>query len=279
MRIDSHHHLWAINDTDYVWMTDDHAIIRRDFLGEALKTVLDAGGIDGTVAVQARQIPAETEFLFDLARANPPILGVVGWVPLAENGGEPWLEKFAANPLLVGVRHVVHDEPDDAFILRPDFNDGIRKLARHDLVYDILIFARHLTNTIRFVDIHPEQPFVVDHIAKPVIRAGEFDQTWADGIRELAKREHVVCKLSGMVTEVRGGTWDSALLQPYFETVLEAFGADRLMFGSDWPVCLLGASYAEWVRTVDQMTAQLSASEQEAIWGGTARQFYGLNPA
>jgi L-fuconolactonase len=279
MKIDSHHHLWAINDTDYVWMTDDHDVIRRDFLGPELDAVLDAGGIDGTVAVQARQMPEETEFLFQQARFSPRILGVVGWLPLLENGGEPWLEKFADDPLLVGVRHVVHDEPDDAFILRPDFNDGIRNLARHDLTYDILIFAKHLENTIRFVDQHPNQPFVVDHIAKPVIRAGEFDQAWADGIRELAKREHVVCKLSGMVTEVRGGTWDTALLQPYFETVLEAFGANRLMFGSDWPVCLLGASYVDWVRAVDQLTSRLSASEQAAIWGGTACQFYGLAKA
>ena len=173
----------------------------------------------------------------------------------------------------------MHDEPDDAFILRPDFNDGIRNLARHDLVYDILIFAKHLDNTIRFVDMHPNQPFVVDHIAKPVIRAGAFDQQWANGIRELAKREHVFCKLSGMVTEVRGGAWDSTLLQPYFETVLEAFGPDRLMFGSDWPVCLLGASYVEWVRAVEKMTSTLSASEQKAIWSGTARRFYGLPPA
>lgn len=279
MKIDSHHHLWAINDTDYVWMSEAHASIRRDFLGAELDAALDAGGIDGAVAVQARQMPAETEFLFEQARANPRILGVVGWIPLLENGGEPWLEKFAANPLLVGVRHVVHDEPDDSFILRPDFNQGIRNLARHNLAYDILIFARHLENTIRFVDQHPHQPFAVDHIAKPVIRAGQFDQIWANQIRELAKREHVVCKLSGMVTEVRDEVWTTELLQPYFETVLEAFGPRRLMFGSDWPVCLLRSAYADWTSTVAKLTSRLSPDEQSAIWGATAQSFYGLGPA
>jgi len=276
MRIDSHHHLWAINDTDYVWMSDAHAAIRRDFLSNELNATMDASGIDGTVAVQARQMVGETDFLLELADANSRIRAVVGWVPLCEKGGEPFLEKYAAHPKLVGVRHVVHDEPDDDFILRQDFNEGIRNLAKYNLRYDILIFWKHLPQTIRFADMHPEQPFIVDHIAKPRIKRGAFDTEWADGIRELAKREHVSCKLSGVLTEVRDDSWDTDLIQPYFETVWEAFGPDRLMFGSDWPVCLLRSSHAEWTRLADDLTRELSTDEQAAFWGGNAARIYGF---
>ena len=276
MKIDSHHHLWAINDTDYVWMSEAHAVIRRDFLSADLDAVLDESDIEGTVAVQARQIVEETEFLLGIADANPRIKGVVGWVPLCENGGEPFLEMHAAHPKLRGVRHVVHDEPDDDFILRPEFNEGIRKLAKYGLLYDILIFWLHLPQTIRFVDIHPEQPFVVDHIAKPRIAREAFDSEWAAGIRELAKRDHVSCKISGMLTEVRDAEWDLDLLRPYFDTIYEAFGPQRVMYGSDWPVCLLRGSYANWVKTVDQLAATLSADEQAALWGGNAGRIYQL---
>jgi L-fuconolactonase len=276
MKIDSHHHLWAINDTDYVWMSEAHAVIRRDFLSADLDAVLAESGIDGTVAVQARQMPAETEFLLGVADANPRVRGVVGWVPLCENGGGPFLEQSAAHPKLRGVRHVVHDEPDDDFILRPDFNEGIRSLAKYGLTYDILIFWKHLPQTIRFVDMHPEQPFVVDHIAKPRIAAGNFDAEWAAGIRELAKRPNVSCKVSGMLTEVRDATWDVDLLRPYFETVYEAFGPQRVMFGSDWPVCLLRASHAEWTKVCDFLTGYLGVDEKSAFWSGNATRFYKL---
>lgn len=277
MKIDSHHHLWAINDTDYVWMTDAHAAIRRDFLSAELDATMAQSGIDGTVAVQARQMVEETDFLIDLADANPRIKAVVGWVPLCDNGGEPFLERFAAHPKLAGVRHVVHDEPDDEFILRADFNAGIRNLAKYGLCYDILIFWKHLPQTIRFADLHPEQPFVVDHIAKPRISRGGFDREWADGIRELAARGHVSCKLSGVLTEVRDDGWDIGLIRPYFETVWEAFGPDRLMFGSDWPVCLLRSSHADWTRLAAELTRELSADEQAAFWGGTAARVYGFS--
>lgn len=274
MKIDSHHHLWAINATDYVWMSDAHAAIRRDFLSAELDATMDASGIDGTVAVQARQLVEETDFLLGLADANPRIKAVVGWVPLCVDGGEPFLEKFTAHPKLAGVRHVVHDEPDDDFILRADFNAGIRNLAKYGLRYDILVFWKHLPQTIRFVDMHPEQPFIVDHIAKPRIRKGEFDAEWAAGIRELAKREHVSCKLSGVLTEVRVDAWDIELIRPYFDTVWEAFGPERLMFGSDWPVCLLRSSHAEWTNLAAELTQDLSADEQAAFWGGNAARVY-----
>lgn len=276
MTIDSHQHFWVINDTDYVWMTDAHDTIRRDFLPDDLEPLLDAAGIDGTVAVQARQMVEETAWLLELARLHPRIRGVVGWVPLCDRAGEPWLERFAADPRLVGVRHVVHDEPDDFFILRADFDEGVRRLAHHGLVYDILIFARHLPQTITFVDRHPDQPFVVDHVAKPTIVRGAFDRMWALGVRDLARRENVACKVSGMVTEVRDAAWDVELLRPYFDTVLEAFGPSRLMVGSDWPVCLLRAPYGEWAAAFDRLVGELSAVEQAAIRGGTACRVYGL---
>lgn len=276
MKIDSHHHLWAINDTDYVWMREEHAAIHRNFLSADLDAVLDESGIDGSVAVQARQMAVETDFLLETADTNPRVKAVVGWVALCENGGEPGLERHAAHPKLAGVRHVVHDEPDDDFILRPDFNTGIRNLAKYGLVYDILIFWKHLPQTIAFVDRHPDQPFVVDHIAKPRIVVGNFDTEWADGIRELAKRPQVSCKVSGMLTEVRGATWDLDLLRPYFETVYEAFGPERVMFGSDWPVSLIRSSHAGWTRICEDLTKSMGAEEKAAFWGGNAARIYGI---
>jgi len=276
MKIDSHHHLWSYNAGDYPWMTDDKARIRQDFLPADAAENFNASGIDGSVVVQARQIVEETDWLLGLAETNEWMRGVVGWVPLRENAGEPFLERFAPHPKLVGVRHVVHDEPDDDFILGEDFNRGIRPLANYGLVYDILIFEKHLPQTIEFVDRHPEQVFVVDHAAKPVIRRDAFDEAWARNIRELANRERVSCKLSGMVTEVRDPEWDTALLRPYFETVLEAFGVERLMFGSDWPVCLLRSEYADWVACVEELVAGLSEDEQAAFWGGNVARIYGL---
>jgi L-fuconolactonase len=279
MKIDSHQHFWAINDTDYGWMGEEHGSIQRDFLPTDLEPLLVANSIDGCVAVQARQMIEETRWLLDLAEQHDFIRAVVGWVPLLENAGTPWLEEFAAHPKLTGVRHVVHDEPDDNFILRKDFNAGIKQLANHGLAYDILIFAKHLSQTISFVDRHPGQAFVVDHIAKPCIRKDVFDEAWATGIRELAQRENVSCKISGMITEVRDDEWDVELLQPYFETVIDAFGAQRVMFGSDWPVCLLRGSYQVWAETVSEMTSTLSPDEQAALWGGNAARIYGLTPS
>lgn len=276
-RIDSHHHLWAINDTDYVWMSEAHEVIRRDFLISEMRTAFATGGIDGSVVVQARQMIKETQWLLGLADESPQIRGVVGWVSLMEKAGELHLERFATHPKLKGVRHVVHDEPDDDFILRPDFNAGISRLKTYGLIYDILIFGKHLPQTLRFVDQHPQQEFVVDHIAKPQIVKGAFDQAWADGIRELGKRDHVSCKISGMLTEVRDANWDLDLLQPYFDTVFEAFGPRRVMYGSDWPVCLLREPYHVWARTAGQLANALSVDEKTAFWGGNASRIYQLD--
>lgn len=238
--------------------------------------MLQAQAIDGSIAVQARQSLEETDWLLGIADQYDFIKGVVGWLPLCEPRIESLLESYAAQAKLVGLRHVIHDEADDQFILRDDFNEGISRLASHDLVYDILIFEKHLPQTITFLDRHPNLRFVVDHIAKPKIRAGNFDQEWRTNLIELARRENVTCKLSGMVTEVDGPAWDSASLAPYLDTALEAFGPNRLLFGSDWPVCLLRTDYANWVDTVKAALAELSEQEQSAIWGGNARRIYKL---
>lgn len=274
MRIDSHQHFWKYNATDYVWMSEEHNIIRRDFLPDDLQPLLTKGKMDGTIAVQARQLLSETDFLLDLAKTYPFIKGVVGWIPLCDINVEEYLDRYVHQNKIVGFRHVIHDEPDDHFILRHDFNAGIRKLIRYSFVYDILIFEKHLVQTIEFVDKHENLSMVVDHIAKPRIRKDTFDHVWAANIRKLGEREHVSCKLSGMVTEVRDNGWDVQVLKPYVDTVLEAFGADRILFGSDWPVCLLRSSYDIWLETVTTLISELSTTEQSAIMGENAKRIY-----
>lgn len=274
MKIDSHQHFWQYNPSDYVWMSEEHNVIRRNFLPEDLRPLLDACGIDGTIAVQARQMLAENDFLLELSSQNPLIMGVVGWIPLCDPNVDNYLAHYALHHKIVGFRHVLHDEPDDDFMLRKDFNEGIKALSRYNLCYDVLIFEKHLPQTLQFVDQHPGLTVIVDHIAKPRIQEGDFDFRWEKNIRQLAEREHVNCKLSGMVTEVSGGKWDFALLKPYFEVVLEAFGPDRLMFGSDWPVCLLQSEYHQWLETVINFIGKLSESEKSAIMGGNAARIY-----
>jgi L-fuconolactonase len=174
----------------------------------------------------------------------------------------------------VGFRHVIHDEPDNNFILRPDFNEGIKALSKFGLCYDILIFGRHLPQTIEFVDSHPRQIFIIDHIAKPKINKNSFDVDWANHMKKISEREHVYCKLSGMVTEILQESWDIDLLKPYFETILDAFGPQRMIFGSDWPVCLLKSTYSNWVNAVLCLINRLSANEQRAIMGENAERIY-----
>jgi L-fuconolactonase len=229
------------------------------------------------ISVQARQSLAETEFLLQHAKAHPWIRGVVGWVPLADPTVGSILERWEQQPLLKSVRHVVQDEPDDRFLDHEAFNAGIRALRQFDLAYDILIFGRQLPMTLRFVDRHPEQRFVLDHIAKPVIATAKWDSEWEKGFRELAKRPNVMCKFSALVTEVRDPAWDIALLSPYWDVALDAFGPDRLMFGSDWPVCILRSSYADWVAAVSVYASELSPDEQAKFWGGNAARAYKLD--
>jgi len=226
--------------------------------------------------VQACSRVEETRWLLDVARGADDVLGVVGWVPLADARAAPELERLAADRKLRGVRHVLQDEPDDDYMLREDFNAGVGRLRELGLAYDILIYERHLPQTLRFADRHPQQVFVLDHVAKPRIREGILSP-WRDRIAELALRPNVYCKVSGMVTEADPRQWTEGDLRPYFDAVLEAFGPRRLMFGSDWPVVTLGATYARWVEVVRRFTAELSADERAWIEWRTAAEAYGLD--
>lgn len=248
-------------------------VLRHDYLPADLDKLMQQSGIDGSVAVQARQSVEETEWLLDLSNQNSFIRGVVGWVPLVDPLVVSHLEKFAAHPKLKAVRHVLHDEPDDFYMLRDDFNRGIASLLPYQLRYDILIFERHLPQTIQFVDRHPNQIFIVDHIAKPKIADHQIAD-WQKYLTELAKRENVYCKLSGMVTEANWQQWTDADLEPYLEIAIKAFGPSRLMFSSDWPVLNLAATYNRWVTTVQQSIQNLSVSEQHQIMGITATKAY-----
>lgn len=249
--------------------------LRRDFLPPDLRRAASEVDVQGAVSVQARQTVRETRFLLDLARDDGFLRAVVGWVPLVEPGVAGTLEEFSAEPKFKGCRHVLQDESDDDFMLRADFNAGIRAVTAAGLVYDVLIFERHLPQTLEFVDRHPDQVFVLDHIAKPRIREGSFE-TWRARMRELAKRPRVYCKISGMVTEADWSAWTEADLRPYLDAVLEAFGPSRLMFGSDWPVCLVATSYERWARFVAGFVAALGEPERDRILGGTAAEAYGL---
>jgi len=276
-RIDAHHHLWRYSKEEYGWIAGNMALIARDFLPQDLQQVLTSSGMQGSVAVQARQTIEETQFLLNLAQEFPFIRGVVGWAPIARPEFPQVLERFHDSQKLKGFRHVVQDEPDDAFLLRPDFNAGIALFKRYGLVYDILIFERQLPAAISFVDRHAVQVFVLDHIAKPRIR-DRLLEPWRTNIRELARRENIFCKLSGMVTEAHWAKWRPADLQPYFDVVLDAFGPKRLLAGSDWPVCLLATTYQTWFSTLREFTSPLSSTEQEMILGGVASEVYSLSP-
>jgi L-fuconolactonase len=274
-QIDAHHHLWKYSTEEFGWIGPGMDAIKRDFLPGDLMKEMQGAGISDSIAVQARQTTKETEWLLNTAEQTDFIAGVVGWVPLSEDSGRAELERFADHPKLKGVRHVVQDEADDFYILREDFNAGIKRLRDFGLAYDILIFEKHLPQTIQFVDRHPNQVFVLDHIAKPRIREGRH-QFWRENFRELSKRTNVYCKLSGVVTEATWDSWTLEQISPYMEMALEAFGPARLMFGSDWPVLLLASSYRRWVDVVQSFVAKLSPAEQSRIMGGTASEAYHL---
>jgi L-fuconolactonase len=275
-RIDAHHHLWRYSKEEYAWISPQMAALARNYLPADLGKETAACGIQGTIAVQARQTLEETNWLLDLAGQSNLIRGVVGWAPIASPEFPSVLEKMQPFGKLKGLRHVIQDEPDDRFILRPDFNAGIAILCQYSMVYDILIFERQLPAAIAFTDRHPNQIFVLDHIAKPRIRDHQLEP-WRSNISEIARRENVYCKVSGMVTEADWSNWSEADLRPYFDIVLEAFGPKRLMAGSDWPVCTLAASYQRWNSTLQEMLRPLSAPEQEMISGHVASRVYKLS--
>ena len=257
--IDSHRHFWHYTDEEFGWIADDP--LRRDFLPK------DCAGMDPCIAVEARQSIEETHFLLGLAKENPFIKGVVGWLPIASAEFPKILEEFN-DPKLVAMRHVIQDEPDDEFILRKEFIRGVRHLLNEGFAYDILVFERHLANTMKFVDALPEDSrLVLDHLGKPK----DFN-SWRKLIKELAKRETLKCKISGLVTEVGETGYD--VLRPYLEEALDAFTPKRLMFGSDWPVVTAHMPYGDWRSTVEKFASQLTGDERESIMHKTAEEFY-----
>ncbi|HET8986045.1 MAG TPA: amidohydrolase family protein, partial [Trueperaceae bacterium] len=273
--LDTHHHLWRYNDHDYDWMSADQGILKRDHLPEDLATVRAAAGVTETVAVQARRTLAETEWLLEEATNHPFILGVVGWFDFSSPRLEHDLERLAADQRLVGVRELIHDMPDRDYATSPAHVAGVRAAARHGLTYDLLLKPQHLEPATALVDLLPNQRFVVDHIAKPNIAGGAVEP-WASDLAELARRDNVWCKVSGMVTE---GDWSGqpdADFLPYFDVVMKAFGPSRVMVGSDWPVCTCARDYLGTMSLARWLTAGLSATEQERVLSQNGREFYSL---
>jgi L-fuconolactonase len=275
VRVDSHQHFWRYDPARYGWITDEMRVLQRDFMPQDLHSQMQANGIDATVAVQADQSEQETEFLLDLAARHEWICGVVGWVDLRNPQVDRRLENFSRFPKLRGFRHIAQSEPDDRFLVREDFVRGVKALGEFGLTYDILIYPKQLLAACELVEKLPDQPFVLDHIAKPLVKIGEVD-AWAAGIRRLAENPRVFCKLSGLVTEADWKNWRAADFKPYLDVVLEAFGTHRLMFGSDWPVCLVAGSYARVKELVADYLRGRSADEIGKIFGGNAVHFYGL---
>ena len=273
MVIDAHQHFWRFNPVRDAWIDEDMSAIRRDFLPEDLAPVLDVNGVDATIAVQADQSEAETEFLLALAEGNPRIAGVVGWVDLRSDDLERRLEHFSRYKKLRGVRHIAQGEADDRFLARADFMRGVGHLKSFGLAYDILIFPRQLPAAIELVGKLPEQKFVVDHLAKPEMATKKIEP-WAAGIRQLAAHPNVYCKLSGMVTEADWKNWKPGDIEPYLDVVFEAFGPQRLMFGSDWPVCLVAASFAQVKSIVESYVERHAPKAKAAIFGETVKSFY-----
>jgi len=278
MMIDSHQHFWRYDAVRDAWITDSMAVLRRDFLPDHLAAELTANGIDASIAVQADQSESETMFLLDLAEKNKLIAGVVGWVDLSSPRIGERLEHFSHSSKLRGFRHIAQSEPDDRFLARENFVKGVAQLRAFGFTYDILIYPKQLPAAIELVARLPEQRFVVDHLAKPEIKSGKT-APWAAQMKEIAQNKNVFCKLSGMVTEADWKHSKADDFKPYLNVVFGAFGAERLMFGSDWPVCLLAATYRQVKQLIEEYVKGFSQSDKEGIFGGNAARFYGLKTA
>jgi L-fuconolactonase len=276
-RLDSHQHFWKYDTAQYPWIPQGTPL-QRDWLPDDLAAEQAKVDLHGSIAVQARQTLEESRWLLALSDASPVIRGVVGWVDLRGKKVAEDLAELVRHPKFAGVRHVVQDEPEDNFMLRPEFRAGIEALKQFGLTYDLLIFPRQLPAAIDLVNLYPDQAFVLDHLAKPFIKAGTL-HPWEEEICELARATNVCCKVSGLVTEADHAAWQPDHFRPYLDTVFEAFGPGRLMFGSDWPVCLLGGSYGQIYQLVEEYTRGLSDSDREAVFGETAAKFYGVDDA
>jgi L-fucono-1,5-lactonase len=276
--IDAHQHFWKWSPAAHPWIDDSMAALRRDFLPADLEPLLRASGFTHSIAVQATQTVDETRWLLDLADRHPFLAAVVGWVDLRADSVVGDLAALAAHPKLRGVRHVVQSEPDDRFLLRPDFQRGVAALGAHGLVYEFLVVPRQLPAAVELAARFPEQPFVLDHLGKPEVRARRVEP-WATHVRALARHRNVACKLSGLVTEADWTRWSPADLAPFLDVALEAFAPDRLMIGSDWPVCTLAGAHANVVRVIVDWASRLSPRERDAVLRGTATRVYGLDRA
>ena len=277
MRIDAHQHFWRYNSREYDWIDDSMSALRRDFLPSDSAPELESIGFDACVAIQARQTLEETSWLLSLADTGPSIAGVVGWVDLQAGSRRvrEQIESLRGSSKLVGVRHIVQTEPDERFLVRPQVLDGLSVLAEYGLAFDLLVYPRHLPVAAECVARFPEQRFVLDHLGKPRIRAGEID-VWERDIRGLARHSNVFAKLSGLVTEADWQNWTDAQFRAYLEVAFDAFGWQRLMIGSDWPVCLVAAPYRRTMRVVLEHLTSRPAHEQEAVLGGNAQRFWRL---
>jgi L-fuconolactonase len=274
MRIDAHQHFWHYDPVRDAWITEEMVVLRRDFFPYELEAHLTVHEFEGSIAVQADQSEGETEFLLQLAERHPFILGVVGWVDLLAADLPKRLEHFIRSERFRGVRHIAQAEPDD-FLKREEVVRGIKLLRDFGLTYDVLVYPHQLPATVSLVEQVSDLPFVIDHLAKPQIRDGKMEP-WATQIRELAGHSNVWCKVSGLVTEADWPQWRAEDIRPYLDVVFEAFGPHRLMFGSDWPVCLLAASYRRVVELIESYAGRLSVTDQDELFGGSAIRFYGL---
>jgi L-fuconolactonase len=276
MNIDSHVHLWHYNDREYLWMQEGMDVLRRDYLPDELKPLLDSVGFDGVVVIEARQMLAENDYILNLAKTNPSIMAYVGWVDLCSDEAANQLEPYQDQPLFRGVRHVLIDEPDDDFILREDFQRGLALLGNFGMTYDLLVRWDQLPQTIEIARRFPEQPFVLDHIANPLIKEGMMSP-WKENLQTLATCPNVVCKLSGFAEFTHWHQWTPAEFDPYLDIVTEAFGHDRLMIGSNWPVCTLSGDYQPVMNIVINYLRQFSPEVQSQIFGGNCARFYGIS--
>ncbi|HOT13485.1 MAG TPA: amidohydrolase family protein [Bacteroidales bacterium] len=273
IKLDAHQHFWLYNPDEYAWIGENMKVLQNDFLPMQLQKELDSMSFDGSIVVQARQTLEETEWLLKLASEYDFIKGVVGWVDLCSDDIENQLKKYSDNPKFVGVRHVVHDEPDDYFMARADFQHGISLLEKYNLTYDLLLFPKHLPLATELVRKFPNQRFILDHIAKPLIK-GQVKEPWASEITKLAQWPNVYCKLSGMVTEADWQNWKAPDFAYYLETVYQAFGSNRLMIGSDWPVCTVAGGYQQVMCVVTDFIKQFDDDVQKKILGMNCYRFY-----
>ncbi len=275
MIIDSHQHFWKYDADRDTWIDDSMIIIRKDFLPEDLSPIYQKNNVNGCVAVQADQSENETDFLLQLAAENNFIKGVVGWLDLSSHYLEDSLKRYAGEVKLKGLRHIVQTEPE-GFMLQKDFLEGIAQLTDFQLTYDILIFPHQLKEAQQMVSQFPQQKFVIDHLAKPYIKSGKIDQ-WADDIKTIAAHDNVLCKVSGLVTEADWQNWKKEDFFPYMDAAYQAFGEGRLMFGSDWPVCLLGGPYEDILDIIHAYLSKHGNNTREKIMGINAVNFYNLS--